>query len=469
MVHHDLWDFDNNAAPQLTTIRHNGRRRDVVAVAGKTGWLYVFDRVTGEPMWPIEERPVPQTDMPGEQTWPTQPYPTNPPPFAKQSFGVDDISPYLEPAEYERFKQRVLAANNKGLFTPINHTDTVHIPGSNGGALFGGTAAEPDTGAVYVITQDNPGMLRLLTSAEMAARAGGFGPPGQLVYQQHCQQCHGADRLGTGEGVPLVYASADPANNIVAGASRFSAVAIRDILQTGRGRMPAFPHLSAADVDILIRYLTAVPGPARGGRGAGPVPSGAPPALITGSGSVWTRPDAPGGRGRGALPPYPEGVPQTERYVINEYGTIGARIKPPFTTIVKYDLNVPAIKWRIGFGDDPALIGRGVTGTGVTQMRNSIIVTEAGLIFGAGRDNQIRAWDSDTGKQLWSSRFGGNFVGSPAMYEMDGKQYLLVPAASTAGGRGAGAGVPPAPGGNPAANPAATTEPMGWVAYTLSK
>ena len=162
MVHHDLWDFDNNAAPQLTTIRHNGRRRDVVAVAGKTGWLYVFDRVTGEPIWPIEERPVPQTDMPGEQTWPTQPYPTNPPPFAKQSFSVDDINPYLDPADYEQFKARVLAANNKGLFTPINFNDTVHIPGSNGGALFGGTAAEPDTGAVYVITQDNPGMLRLV-------------------------------------------------------------------------------------------------------------------------------------------------------------------------------------------------------------------------------------------------------------------------------------------------------------------
>ena len=177
MVHHDLWDFDNNAAPQLTRIRHNGRDRDVVAVASKTGWLYVFDRVTGEPIWPIEERPVPQTDMPGEQTWPTQPYPTNPPPFAKQSFGVDDINPYLEPADYERFKQRVLAANNKGLFTPINHTDTVHIPGSNGAALYGGTAAEPNTGAVYVITQDNPGMLRLLTPAENAARTGGFGPP----------------------------------------------------------------------------------------------------------------------------------------------------------------------------------------------------------------------------------------------------------------------------------------------------
>ena len=145
---------------------------------------------------------------------------------------------------------------------------------------------------------------------------------------------------------------------------------------------------------------------------------------------MWTRPEPPGGRGRGALPPYPEGVPQTERLVINEYGTIGSRMKPPFTTIVKYDLNEPAIKWRIGFGDDPSLVERGVTGTGVPQMRNSIIVTESGLVFGAGRDNQIRAWDSESGKQLWSSRFGRKFVGSPAMYE-DGRPHVL----AGAGGR----------------------------------
>jgi quinoprotein glucose dehydrogenase len=459
MVHHDLWDFDNNAAPQLTTIRHNGRRRDVVAVAGKTGWLYVFDRVTGEPIWPIEERPVPQTDMPGEQTWPTQPYPTNPPPFAKQTFGVDDINPYLEPTEYEAFKRRVLAANNKGLFTPINFTDTVHIPGSNGGALFGGTAAEPNTGAVYVITQDNPGMLRLIKPDATPGR-GGFTPAGQLIYAQHCQQCHGADRLGTGEGVPLVHAAADPANNIAAGAARFTAAEIRAILETGRNRMPPFPHLSAADVDILTRYLSAAPGRGAGafGRGDGPVGSGAPSELIAGSGSVWTRPETEGGRGRGAAPPYPEGVAQTERYVINEYGTIGSRMKPPFTTIVKYDLNEPAIRWRIGFGDDPSLVDRGLTGTGVPQMRNSIIVTESGLVLGAGRDNQIRAWDSESGKQLWSARFGGNFIGSPAMYEMNGSTYLLVPAASTA---------PPARGQGAAPVTPPAGVPMGWVAYSL--
>ena len=191
----------------------------------------------------------------------------------------------------------------------------------------------------------------------------------------------------------------------------------------------------------------------RGGRGGAPAGSGAPPELIAGSGSASTRPDAPGGRGRGAAP-YPDGVPQFERFTINEYNTVGNRIKPPFTTIVKYDLNEPGIKWRIGFGDDPALAARGITGTSVPAVLNGIIVTESGLVFGAGRDNQIRAWDSDTGRQLWSSRFGGNFVGQLAMYEMDGRQYLLVPAASSAGGRGG-------------QNAPAATAPMGWVTYAL--
>ena len=157
----------------------------------------------------------------------------------------------------KRFKQRVLAANNKGMFTPISLKDTVHIPGSNGGALFGGTAAEPDTGAVYLITQDNPGMLRLLRASENAAvAAAAFTPPGQLLYQQHCQQCHGADRLGTGDGVPLVYADADPANNIVAGAPRFTAAAIRAILTSARDACRRSRTSAPPTSESSIRYLT---------------------------------------------------------------------------------------------------------------------------------------------------------------------------------------------------------------------
>jgi quinoprotein glucose dehydrogenase len=471
--------MDPSAAPQLTTIRHNGRNRDVVVATCKTGWLYVFDRVTGEPIWPIEERPVPKSEMEGEQSWPTQPVPTSPPPYIKHSFGVDDISPYLSPEEAETFKRRLLAADNKGIFTPISLKDTVHVPTSNGGTLFGGAASNPRTGAVYIVAHDNPGILHLMPPN--AGRGGGGGgaapvPPGQAVYQQNCQVCHGADRLGTATGAPLVYATANPESNSAAGAPRFDAAAIRAVLSSGKGRMPAFPHLTNAEVDSVVAYLTVPPGgagrgagaPAGGGfrgRGAGPVASGAPAELIAGSGSAWNRPGDPAGRGRGrGAMPYPEGTPNYTRYTINEYNTVANRIKPPFTTIVKYDLNKAAIAWQIPFGDDPALAARGITGTGSPATNTGLIVTESGLVFGAGRDNQIRAWDSDTGKQLWSSRFGGNFLGSPVMYQMSGTPYLLVPAASSAQGRGFGAAAPAATTG---ASPSAPAAPMGWVAYAL--
>ena len=206
-MHHDLWDLDPSAAPQLTTIRHNGRNRDVVAVASKTGWLYVFDRVTGEPIWPIEERPVPKSEMPGEAELADAAVSDQPAAVrrSRRSASTTSVRICRRPKP-RRSRQRLLAANNKGLFTPISYADTVHIPTSNGGALFGGTAAEPRTGAVYVVAHDNPGILRLLRPGENAGRGGGGArmPPGRLLYQQNCQTCHGADRLGTDDGVPLV-------------------------------------------------------------------------------------------------------------------------------------------------------------------------------------------------------------------------------------------------------------------------
>src|SRR4029077_15651548 len=239
---------------------HDGRTRDVVVASAKTPWLYVFDRDTGEPIWPIEERPVPKSDMPGEQSWPTQPYPTNPPPHARRSCGVEDISPYLPADEAARFTTRLRAAKNLGLFTPINYDDTVHVPTSNGGVLFGGMASEPATGAVYVVSHDNPGILHLLRPGERIGRGAAPQSPGTAVYQQNCQSCHGADRLGSDSMPALVYATADPANGIAAGAPRFDAVAIRTVIAAGKGRMPSFPHFAAADVDALVALLTAPPG-----------------------------------------------------------------------------------------------------------------------------------------------------------------------------------------------------------------
>lgn len=457
MVHHDLWDMDPNSAPQLTSIRHDGQSRDVVVAAGKTGWLYVFDRQTGEPIWPFEERQVPQSQMEGEESWPTQPYAGNPPPFIKQTFGVEDISPYLPVDEADAFRERLLAASNEGIFTPLGRGDTVQVPTHNGGSLFNGTAVGPEAGAFYVVAHHNPGIIRLLTPEEKAGANGPAMSPGQQAYVQHCQLCHGEDRLGTETGVALITAVPDPENSLEAGIPLFDAAAIRAILATGSGRMPPFPHLDASDIDDLVAFL-ARPSDEPAADTAVLSGSGAPADLVVGSGSAWTRPPAPPGSDVVA-PPYPEGTPPWQRYVINEYHTVAYRIKPPFTSIVKYNLNEPRIEWNIGFGDDPGLASRGITGTGVPGLLNSIVVTESGIVFGAGGDRQIRAWDSDTGEQLWSARFGGEFVGTTLMYQVDGKPFLLVPAA----------GATPDSGTAPAdqAGDDAATSPSGWVAYSL--
>jgi quinoprotein glucose dehydrogenase len=185
IVHHDIWDYDGATAPKLLMVRHEGELVDVVALPSKEGFLWVFNRVTGKPLWPVEERAVPQSDMPGEHTWPTQPFPVKPPPFARQKFTADDLSPFLAPEERARFRDEILSARNEGMFTPPGVRNTIQMPGNNGGANWGGTAADPAHGTLYVVSKDLPAMLKLSKdpkqdAAALAASAGehyysGFG------------------------------------------------------------------------------------------------------------------------------------------------------------------------------------------------------------------------------------------------------------------------------------------------------
>jgi quinoprotein glucose dehydrogenase len=184
MVHHDIWDYDDATAPKLLTLRHAGKSVDAVAQVSKQGFVWVFNRVTGEPLWPIEERPTPRSDMQGEETWPTQPFPLQPPPFARQKFTVDDLSPFLSPQDRARFRDEILSARNEGLFTPPGQRSTIQMPGNNGGANWGGAAVDPTNGTLFVVSKDLPAMLKLAKDAEadkaLAASTGehyytGFG------------------------------------------------------------------------------------------------------------------------------------------------------------------------------------------------------------------------------------------------------------------------------------------------------
>ncbi|MDQ2946385.1 MAG: pyrroloquinoline quinone-dependent dehydrogenase [Acidobacteriota bacterium] len=176
MVHHDIWDYDDATAPKLLTVRHQGKLLDIVAQVSKQGFVWVFDRVTGEPLWPIEERRVPRSDMPGEKTWPTQPFPVKPPPFARQKFTADDLSPYLSAADRARFRDDILSGRNEGLFTPPGQRPTIQMPGNNGGANWGGAAIDPASGALFVVSKDLPAMLKLAQDAKADERYySGFG------------------------------------------------------------------------------------------------------------------------------------------------------------------------------------------------------------------------------------------------------------------------------------------------------
>jgi quinoprotein glucose dehydrogenase len=161
MVHHDIWDYDDPTAPKLLTIHKDGKTVDVVAQVSKQGFVWVFNRVTGEPIWPIEELPVPKSDMPGETTWPTQPFPTKPPPYARQKFTVDDLSPYLSAEDRARFRDQILSARNEGLFTPPAKRGTIQMPGNNGGANWGGAAVDSAKGTLVVVSKDLPSLLKL--------------------------------------------------------------------------------------------------------------------------------------------------------------------------------------------------------------------------------------------------------------------------------------------------------------------
>jgi quinoprotein glucose dehydrogenase len=202
LVHHDLWDYDLPQAPKLLTIRDGRRTRDVVAQATKHGFLFVFDRKSGEPVWPIEERRVPQSDVPGEFTSPTQPFPSKPEPFARQTFTEADINPYLPEAEKEVLRQKLRYGRNEGLFTPPSFQGSIGMPGHNGGANWGGAAVDPLNGELYIISKNLPVMLRVeLTNEEPSART----INGPVVTPEQAASALAAARAAAAQG-PVRYA-----------------------------------------------------------------------------------------------------------------------------------------------------------------------------------------------------------------------------------------------------------------------
>lgn len=398
-VHHDLLDRDLPAAPNLLTVTRDGRRVDAVAQIAKSGFVFLFDRVTGAALFPIEERPAPASDVAGEASWPTQPVPLTPAPFARQRLteaDLTDLSPRASAEALARFR----TLRNDGPFTPGSLRGTVVLPGFDGGGEWGGAAVDRETGVLYVNASDVPWIATLVPTAVQAAPATPAGPftsgtdtsAGARVYASACASCHGADRRGDGNRSP-------PLATV---GSRLTAAQIRDVVDRGRGFMPAFATLSPADRDAVTAYLL--------GQRA---PSGS--AAVVAAASVLPT----------AIPRSPFRLQAYERWRDAEgYPAI----KPPWGTLNAIDLNTGEYLWKITLGEFPALIARGLPPTG-TEQYGGPIVTAGGLVFiAATQDEKFRAFDARTGARLWEAKLPAAGYATPMTYMLGGRQYVVVAA-----------------------------------------
>ena len=428
-VHHGVWEYELVPAPQLLTVHINGKPVNLVAQASKSGYLYVINRDTGKPVWPIPERPVLPSDVPGEQLSPTQPIPTKPPPFAKMTYTVNDVdTKILSPEQRAKWIDLLSHAHNHGIFTPLSDKYfTVMMPGHSGGANLFSSSSNPETGSMFVISSNAPALEKLFTDAaeatkEEAATHDHFPSPvngdpengvqivrrsmdsgeggastagsgnataGRALYAQNCQACHGPTLAGNGAAPGLV--------GVV---DELGEAGVRTTIHEGRGGlMPAFGNLSDSDLNSLVSFLR--------NPNAAPAPRSA--------------------SGRGEPPPYPPGahVPSREYTAYNADSVV---IKPPYSTITAYDLNTGTIKWQIPDGEavgvDPPGNNFGIIKVHGPKAR--LAVTASGLLFQATIERKIRAYDQNTGKVLWTAPLPDGSEGSPAIYEVDGREYIAV-------------------------------------------
>jgi len=398
IVHHDLLDKDLPCPPILLTVKHGGKTIDAVAQGTKHGLLFVFDRVTGEPLWPIEEKPVPASDLRGEQAWPTQPFPTKPAPLMRQRYTEADAST-ISPIAQLQTLDRIRVSPNFGPFPAPSLKETIMFPGFDGGMEWGGGAVDPE-GIYYANVNEMPWIVQMV---ETRRADGSPLVRGERDYLIHCAACHGLDR----KGIPL---GGFPA--LLGVGQRKTREQIALMTTQGAGRMPAFDRIPAPEREAILDYVLDV-------------------APISAAG----RADE-GSKAAANKTPY--AFAGFRRYLDAEgYPAI----KPPWGTLNAVDLNTGELKWKVPLGEYKALTARGFPPTG-TENYGGPVVTAGGLIFiGATADETIRAFDKETGATLWQAAlpFGGN--ATPSTYLANGRQYVVISAGGGKSGRPTGGSI----------------------------
>ncbi|MEO5562239.1 MAG: PQQ-binding-like beta-propeller repeat protein, partial [Chitinophagaceae bacterium] len=392
-VHHDLWDYDLASAPQLITVNRNGQQVDAVAVATKHGFMFVFDRVTGKPIFPIEEKPFPASKMPGEKSWPTQPVPTVVPEFTRHQVTKEMLTPYLPEEEKQKWNKRIDAAKS-GLFVPPSDKyETIMLPGALGGVNFGNTASNPAKGMMYILTQEYPSVYKLervkspreLMSKDDVQKA-------KTLIATSCRSCHGDNLAGRGI-----------APSIVNSGRRISFEDFKTLITVGRGQMPGLVHVDDQSVTAIYRYLGGAPASRFGFGGGRNQTSKMPEGPVVASGGSPVKPDE---KTVPQMTDYPTGVAHPVNRYTTDYGTAWPNLLgPPWAWVMAYDLNTGTMQWKQPLGEDSVASAKGDKSTGAVNgsQRKGIIVTSTGILFCTGKGGKLYAYDADNGKLLWET------------------------------------------------------------------
>jgi quinoprotein glucose dehydrogenase len=377
-THHDMWDRDHPAPPVLVTLNREDKKIDAVAQATKQGLIFVFDRESGQPIFDVEERPAPASDLDGEQAWPTQPFPVKPPAFARQVFH-DSIINNLTPEIEAYVKEKIKGLKYGTPYIPPSKEGTVVFPGFDGGAEWGGETFDPTSGILYVNANEMPWNLQMVDVRLDAKTSLGLS-----LYRTNCTSCHGFDKKGT-QQVPSL-------ENIT---KKFKENTLTEFLSKGQRAMPAFTHLSAEERSAIARYLLNLDEKVSQAEKGNFERS--PDIFFSNTGYIRML--------------TPEGYPM---------------VRPPWGTLSAIDLNIGEIKWQIPIGEFKELKAKGIPPTG-TENYGGPVATAGGLIFiAATRDEKFRAIDKANGSILWEIDLPAGGYSTPAVFEIKGKQIVVI-------------------------------------------
>jgi quinoprotein glucose dehydrogenase len=381
ILRHDLWDRDLPAAPALVTIKRNGRAVDVVAQITKSGHVFVFERETGKPVFPVEYHKVPTNGVDGEQLADTQPLPTLPKPISRQAV-TEEILTRRTPAAHTAVLERFRKLRSNGQFEPPNTQGVIVFPGFDGGPGWGGAAVDPNSGWLFINSSEVPCILRLVERPPAKAQ-----PSGKSLYQRNCASCHSTDLQGTPPEFPAL-------TNL---ARKYNEQELRSMIRNGFGRMPGFATLGNDGIQAVTRFL------------------------LTGEDAKLTTAQTSSA--------------QIElKYTMDGYNRFldpdgYPAITPPWGTLNAINLNTGKIAWQIPLGEHPELVAQGLRDTGSWNYGGPI-VTAGGLVFigATNYDKKFRAFDQDTGKLLWETVLPAAGNATPATYQAGGRQFVVIAA-----------------------------------------